>query len=111
MARTALTTQKFATTGLLATYVTPDAAGCSFRNSGKQVLHVKNGSGSSITVTLKIGKTVQGQAVTAPTATVAAGAEKFFGPFPDDYDQLDGTENVYVDFSAVTSVTVAALSL
>lgn len=109
MARTALTTQKFTTQGLEATYVTPDAAGCSFRNSGKQLLHVKNGSASSINVTLNIGRTVQGQAVTDPVVAVAAGDEMFFGPFPDDYEQLDGTNNVYVDFSAVTSVTVAAL--
>ncbi|MGW3305889.1 hypothetical protein ACWDG9_04790 [Streptomyces sp. NPDC001073] len=111
MARTVLTPQRFATTGLLATYVTPDAAGVSLRSSGKQVLHVKNASGSSITVTLKIGRTVQGQAVTAPTATVAAGADKFFGPFSDDYEQPDGKDNVYVDLSSVTSVTVACLSL
>jgi hypothetical protein len=111
MARTALTTQKFATTGLAPSYVTPDVAGCSFRNSGRQVLHVKNASGSSVTVTLKIGRTVEGQAVTAPTATVGAGADKFFGPFSDAFDQMDGTDNVYVDFSAVASVTVAALGL
>ncbi|MBL1104939.1 hypothetical protein JK361_10085 [Streptomyces sp. 5-8] len=111
MARTALTPQKFATLGLAPTYVAPDVAGVSLRSSGKQVLHVKNASGSSITVTLKIGKTVEGQAVTAPTATVAAGAEKFFGPFNDNYEQPDGTDTVFVDFSAVTSVTVACLSL
>lgn len=109
MARTALTTQKFTTKGLEATYVAPHADGVSFRNSGKQLLHVKNGSGSSINVTLKIGKTVQGQTVAAPVVAVAAGDEMFFGPFPDDYDQQDGTDNVYVDFSAVTDVTVAAL--
>ncbi|MFE7762943.1 hypothetical protein [Streptomyces sp. NPDC057438] len=111
MARTALTAQKFATTGLAPTYVTPDAAGVSLRSSGKQVLHVKNGSGSSITVTLKIGKTVEGQAVTSPTATVGAGADKFFGPFNDNYEQPDGTDTVFVDLSAVTSVTVACLTL
>ncbi|MFI5974800.1 hypothetical protein [Streptomyces sp. NPDC051452] len=111
MARTALTPQRFATTGLTATYATPDAAGVSLRSSGKQVLHVKNGSGSSITVTLKIGRTVEGQAVTAPAVTVAAGADKFFGPFNDNYEQPDGKDIVFVDFSSVTSVTVACLSL
>jgi hypothetical protein len=111
MARTALTPQRFATTGLTANYVAPDVAGVSLRSSGKQVIHVKNGSASSITVTLKIGKTVEGQTVTSPTATVAAGADKFFGPFNDNYEQPDGTDTVFVDFSAVTSVTVACLSL
>lgn len=111
MARTALTPQKFTTLGLAPNYVTPDAAGVSLRSSGKQVLHVKNGSGSSITVTLKIGATIEGQAVTNPTATVGAGTDKFFGPFSDNYDQPDGTDTVYVDLSAVTSVTVACLTL
>jgi hypothetical protein len=111
MARTALTPQRFTTLGLAPAYVTPDAAGVSFRSSGKQVLHVKNDSGSPVTVTLKIGKTVEGQSVTSPTATVAAGADKFFGPFSDNYEQPDGTDTVYVDFSAVTSVTVACLTL
>ena len=111
MARTALNPQRLGPHGVLATYVTPDAAGVSFRNSGRQVVHIKNGSASSITITEKIGRTVQGQAVTAPTATIAAGAEKFFGPYPDDYEQPDGTENVYLDISAVTTVTVACLSL
>ncbi|MFD8072160.1 hypothetical protein ACFV3E_05855 [Streptomyces sp. NPDC059718] len=111
MARTALTPQRFVSTGLAPTYVTPDATGVSFKSGGKQLLHVKNASGASITVTLKIGVTVEGQAVTAPTATVGAGADKFFGPFNDNYDQPDGKDNVFVDLSSVTSVTVACLTL
>jgi hypothetical protein len=111
MARTALTPQRFTALGLAPSYVTPDAAGVSFRSGGKQVLHVKNASGASITVTLKIGVTVEGQTVTNPTATVGAGADKFFGPFNDHYDQPDNTDTVFVDLSAVTSVTVACLTL
>lgn len=111
MARTALTPRKLGPHGLLGTYVTPDAAGISFRSSGKQFVHIKNGSGSSITVTETIGRTVQGQAVTAPTSTIAAGAEKFYGPYPDDYEQQDGSDNVYLGLSSVTTVTVACLTL
>lgn len=111
MARTALTTQKFATRGLTPTYEAPDPAGVSFRNSGRQVLHVKNGGASAVTVTLTIGRTVLGQSVTAPTASVAAGTDMFFGPFDDAYEQMDGTDNVYVGLSDVTSVTVACLSI
>lgn len=111
MARTALIPQKLGPHGVAPTYVTPDAAGLSFRSSGKQLVHIKNGSGSSITITETIGRTVQGQAVTAPTSTIAAGADKFFGPYPDDYEQPDGTENVYLGISSVTTVTVACLSL
>lgn len=111
MARTALTPQRLGPHGVLATYVTPDAAGISFRSSGRQFVHIKNGSGSSITITETIGATVQGQTVTAPTSTIAAGAERFYGPYPDDYEQQDGTNNVYLGFSSITTVTVACLSL
>lgn len=111
MARTALTPQRLAPHGVLPTYVTPDAAGISFRSSGKQFVHIVNGSASSITITENIGRTVQGQAVTAPTSTIAAGASKFYGPYPEDYAQQDGTDNVYLDISTVTTVTVACLTL
>jgi hypothetical protein len=49
--------------------------------------------------------------VTSPTATVDAGADRFFGPFPDDYNQPDDTGTVLVDLSAVSSVSVACLTL
>jgi hypothetical protein len=111
MPRTNLTAQKFATQGLAPNYVAPDVTGVSFRSGGKQILHVKNASASPVTVTLKIGVTVEGQPVTAPTATVAAGADKFFGPFNDNYDQPSLTDTVFVDLSAVASVTVALLTL
>lgn len=111
MARTALTPQRLGPHGVVASYVTPDAAGISFRSSGRQFVHIKNASGSSITVTETIGRTIQGQAVTPPTSTIAAGADKFYGPYPDDYEQQDGTDNVYLGISSVTSVTVACLTL
>jgi hypothetical protein len=111
VARTALTPQRLGPHGVLASYVTPDASGISFRSSGRQFVHIKNASGSSITVTETIGRTIQGQAVTAPTSTIAAGAERFYGPYPDDYEQQDGTDNVYLGISSVTSVTVACLTL
>lgn len=111
MARTALNPQRLGPHGVLATYVTPDAAGISFRSSGRQFVHIKNGSGASITVTETIGATIQGQSVTAPTSTIAAGADRFYGPYPDDYKQQDGTDNIYLGISSVTTVTVACLSL
>jgi hypothetical protein len=110
MARTALTPEKFATAGLVPAPVSPDAAGVSFRNNGQMVLMVVNGSGGSINVTPKITKTVEGVTPTSPARAVAAGATKFFGPFAEDaYRQTDGTQNMYIDLSAVTTVTVALL--
>lgn len=112
MPRTALTAQKFTASGLDAQYVIPDALGVSFRNTGKCVLHVKNGSGASITLTPKIGKQVLGQSVaSSPATTVAAAGAQFFGPFVDDYEQPGLNDTVYVDFSAVTTVSVALLQM
>lgn len=113
MARTALTAQQFTVAGLAPTYVTPDATGVTFRNSRRCVLHVKNGSGSSINVTPKIGRTVLGKAVgVADAVAVAAGGDKFIGPYNSgDWNQEDGKDTMFVDFSAVTTVTVALLEL
>ena len=112
MARTALTPQNFQTAGLTPTTVTPDASGMSFRNNGLMILMVKNGAASDITVTPKIAKTVEGVSVTFPARTVAAGATTFLGPFDEEiYRQLTSTAVMYVDISAVTTVTVALLQM
>lgn len=110
MARTQLDVQVTTIQGLAPTTVTPDASGAAFRLSSKAVLMVTNGSASSITVTPKIAKTVEGQSVTSPARTLAAGATAFYGPFNENYDQLDGS-GVLVDFSAVADVSVALLSI
>ncbi|NEA22581.1 hypothetical protein [Actinomadura bangladeshensis] len=112
MARTALTPQLLVTAGLVPSTVTPDASGMQFRNNGRMILMVTNGSGADITVTPKIAKTIEGVSVTSPARTVAAGATKFLGPFEEDiYRQLTSTAVMYVDISAVTSVTVALLQM
>lgn len=98
------------TAGLDPTTVTPDASGVAFRNNGKMILMVTNGSASSVTVTPKIAKTVEGVTPTSPARTVAVGATKFFGPFDEEnYRQLSSTAVMYVDFSAVADVDVALL--
>jgi hypothetical protein len=90
--------------------VAADVAGDTFPNTGKEVLIVKNGSASPITVTLDIKATLDGQAVTDPTVTINAGIEKIIGPFPLGYYN-DANGRVSVTYSAVTTVTVKALSL
>jgi hypothetical protein len=86
-----------------------DVAGDSFPNTGHEYLVVKNGSASPITVTLDIKQTVDGQTVTDPTVTIAAGASKIIGPFPTGiYNDTNG--RVGVTYSAVTTVNVIALA-
>lgn len=111
MARTVLTADQLTAAGVTANYVTPSVDGVSFRNTKRCVLHVKNAAASPINVTPKIGRQVLGQSVTSPAVAVANGTEKFFGPFSDDYEQPGSNDQIFVDFSAVTSVTVALLQI
>jgi hypothetical protein len=79
--------------------------------SDRGYLHVRNGSGGSITVTVDVpGTTKYGQNTPNVPVAVAAGAEKIIGPFPADLaDPTDGL--VAITYSGVTSLTVAAITL
>ena len=75
-------------------------------------LHVKNGSGSPITVTVvtpgldKYGQARADIAVSVPATT----GERIIGPFPADLaDPADGL--VAITYSAVTTVTVSAIAM
>lgn len=71
-------------------------------------LQVTNGGGSPITVTLADpGATPAGNTTTAPANSVAAGATKLFPLNPALVNPSTGVINV--TYSAVTSVTVAAI--
>jgi hypothetical protein len=110
MARTALATQQVTPAGIVPAYTSANADGHSIANRGRTALHVKNGSGASINVTLVTAATVGGRAVADDVVAIGAGAEKIIGPLDEAvFNQADGT--VSVDFSAVSSVTCAALIL
>jgi len=108
MARTTLSIQDIVRSGLNPSYEAANADGESVDNNGRVFLHIKNGSGVSVTVTIQTPGTVDGLAVADRTVVIPAGEERMPGVFPPaDYNQSDGA--VYVDFSAVTTVTVAAI--
>jgi hypothetical protein len=110
MARTALTVQQINRSGVTPSYTAANVDGHSIANDGTVVLHVKNGGASPINVTVPIPTLVDGQAVSSRVVAVANAGEKIIGPFPAaQYNQSAGDVNV--DFSAVTSVTVAALRI
>lgn len=111
MARTDLTVQDIVRTGLQATYTAAIADGHMFANDGKQTfIQVINNDAASKTITIQTPATVDSLAVTDRTVAVPAGEERFIGPFPKGtYNQSDG--KVYIDYSAVTSVTVAVLKV
>jgi hypothetical protein len=80
------------------------------------ILLVKNGSGSSITVTVRVQKQYKGYTIADFTTTVAAGAESAIGPLLGEVHQIINVGNanngyILVDFSAVTTVTAAVLNV
>ena len=85
------------------------AGGDTFDNDGRTFLIVRNGGGSPMTVTVDSTQLCsQGFDHNEPTAvSVANGAERWFGPFPPT---RFGTPAA-VSYSAVTSVTVAAVRM
>ncbi|MCW2498273.1 hypothetical protein [Jatrophihabitans sp.] len=70
-------------------------------------IHVTNGSGSSVTVTIATPGTVSGLAIADVTVAIPAGTGKDIGPLTT---ALFG-DNAAITYSATTSVTVAALSI
>ncbi|MFE2407124.1 hypothetical protein ACFXDE_02135 [Kitasatospora sp. NPDC059408] len=66
-----------------------------------------NSSAGSSTVIVNIGTTIEGQPVSAITASLATNATNVVGPFPTDENQPGGL--IFVDFGTPASVTGVAL--
>lgn len=114
MARTSLTIQTTSRTGLSPSYVSGDAAnGHDFNNAGQNVvIHIKNGSGSTVTLTVVTPGTVDGLAVANRDIAIPAGEERIVGPFrKDQYGTGNNQDTVQLDLDDDTSVTLAALKL
>lgn len=65
--------------------VTGDAVnGHAMANDGKCFLLVRNANGGSTAriITFHLNGTIDGQSVTPRTTSIAAGASRYFGPFP-----------------------------
>lgn len=84
-----------------------NAAGHSLPNSGAEFFVVKTG-GTTCTVTVITPGTVDGLAIADRPVVIPVNDERWFGPYqPSIYNQL-GSADVYMDFSASTSVIIAA---
>lgn len=108
MPRTLLTNINVTRAGVVDASTAANALGNNFSNDGNVFLKVTNGGASSINVLFSLY--VDGIVVSAArTVAVANGATAYIGPFPGflGYLQPDGT--TWVDYSAVTSVTVQAI--
>jgi len=74
-------------------------------NDGKVIILVRNSNGASTarTVTFRVNKTVDGQAVASRAVSIPAGASRYFGPFPvETYgeDLLVDVDNAELKLSA-----------
>lgn len=109
-----LTRQDLVEAGVAASYAAAAGGGDTVDNDGATFLHVKNGGGAPITVT------VTAQVASLPTprygnltraniaVSVPAAGERFVGPFPKAAFN-DANGRAAISYSGVTSVTVAAL--
>lgn len=109
-----LATQAIVIAGTTATYAAASAGGDTVAPGRSTYLHVKNGGGAPITVTIGAypNATTYGAAVPDLVVTVANGAEKKIGPlWPEATFANPTTGVVDVSYSAVTSVTVGAFAI
>lgn len=105
-----LTVQKTTLGGIVPTYAAAAAGGDEFANDGETYFHVKNASAGSVTVTLDSVRACDQGFDHNSGGAVAAGAEAVYGPFAKArFNNVSG--RVAATYTAVTSVTVAAVSV
>ena len=104
-----LTPQQISIAGIAPTYAAAAGGGDTIAPDDRTFLHVKNGSGASITVTVVTPGTVGGLAIADLSVAVAAGADRMVGPLTAALFADPTTGLVPVTYSGVTSLTVAAL--
>nr|BFD90713.1 hypothetical protein KitaXyl93_20730 [Kitasatospora sp. Xyl93] len=106
-----LSTQAVSIAGLGPTYSAAAGGGDKVACSERTFVHVKNGGGSPITVTLTATGSVRGQTVTSPTVSVPASGERMIGPLTADLfaGATDGL--AAIGYSSTTTVTIAALRI
>ncbi len=104
-----LAPQNVDVTGLEATYASAAGGGDSFVNTGRQLIHVKNGSGSPMTVTVDDPNSAEplGSTTFDPDVEIIVtnAEERFIGPF----DVVRFGSSVALTYSLETSVTLAIL--
>ncbi|HEX9991351.1 MAG TPA: hypothetical protein VGB14_00345 [Acidimicrobiales bacterium] len=105
-----LATQNVSLTGLSPAYTTAAGGGDKFRPRPDTFLHVVNGSGGSITVTVDSKRPSDYGTDVNIAVAVPAGQERMIGPFdPGRFAGAGGLADV--SYSGVTSLTVAVIRI
>lgn len=108
MARQSKTVELVIPEKLAATYAAAHADGHAMTWSKDLFIHVKQGAGARV-LTVPVGETFEGRAITSRTVNIAENTEVFVGPFSGRYQQSDGT--LWINWDATTNTTFAALRL
>ena len=107
-----LATQTVDIDGHAPTYGAASGGGDEFVPGEDVFLHVKNGSGASITVTVVTPKQAHEGIETADVAVaVPAAGERFIGPFPANIFGNPADGRADITYSGVTSLTIACFAL
>ena len=105
-----LTVQQADLDGLSASYDACAGGGDVFTNDGSTFLHVKNGSGGALTVTVAAARQCDHGYTHDSVTSVGAGADAFIGPFDiPRFNNVSG--QCSITYSGVTSLTIAAIKL
>lgn len=104
-----LNTQQISRNGVKPTYAAATAGGDAFTVDERTFLHIKNGSGAAVTVTVTPVATIDGLSLAPMTISVPAADERMAGPFPSELFRDPATGLTQVTYSASASVTIAAL--
>jgi len=109
-----LATQKVTRAGLVnPTFAACTGGGDRFTPDNNTHLHVKNGSGGALTVTVAATKVpLANMTVTNVAVSVPAGGEARIGPFPYDmFGATDASGLADITYSGVTSLTIAVIQV
>ncbi len=107
-----LTVQQIVRAGALkASLVPADVDGDQFFNDGKTYVEVDNGGGAPITITVVAPKDSRLGMDQDETVVVPNGETHLFGPFEVGSYNTDGSNEVQLEYSAITSVIVGAFSV